>query len=218
MRIIFLEDVPGSGRAGEVKEVKSGYARNFLLPRNLAAPATHDQLQRIESLRKTAEVKRIKEEQDLALLVEHLSQFTVALSAKISPAGRFYGAVSALHIAEELSRMADREIDRNSVHLAEPIREPGDYSVNLRFAHGVSTTIQVTVTAEGVDEEPDELPEPDQTEDSLEQANAETISDLTEDPAPSTTATEDPVEDVIEEAKETIEQDPADVQDPEKES
>ena len=218
MRIIFLEDVPGSGRAGEVKEVKNGYARNFLLPRKLAAPATHDQLQRIENLSKAGEEKRIREEQNLALLVEHLSQFTVALSAKISPAGRFYGAVTALQIAEELSRMADREIDRRSIHLAEPIHEPGDYSVNLRFAHGVSTTIQVTVAVEGEEAEPDELPEIDQTEDSVEQTNTEAIFDLTEETAPSTTATEEPAENVIEEVKETIEQDAADVQEPEKES
>jgi large subunit ribosomal protein L9 len=218
MRIIFLEDVPGSGQAGEVKEVKNGYARNFLLPRNLAALATHDQLQRIGNLRKTADGKRIKEEQNLALLVEHLSQFTVALSAKISPAGRFYGAVTALQIAEEISRMADREIDRRFVYLAEPIHEPGNYPVNLRFAHGVSATIQVTVTAEGVEAEPDELPETDQTEDSVEQTNTEAIFDLTEETASSTTTTEEPAENVIEEVKETIEQDAAEVQEPEKES
>ena len=114
--------------------------------------------------------------------------------------------------------MADREIDRRSVHLDEPIHEPGDYSANLRFAHGVSTTIQVTVTSEGVEAEPSELPETNQTEDSVEQTNTEAILDLTKETTPSTAATEEPAANVIEEVKETIEQDAADVQDPEKES
>ena len=152
MRVIFIEDVPGSGRAGEVKEVKNGYARNFLLPRKLAAPATHDQLQRIEILRKAAEERRIKEEQDLTVLAEHLSQFTVSLTAKMSPTGRFYGAVTTAQIAEELSRLAQREIDRRTLYLEEPIHEPGEYKVELRFAHGIVAAIQAQVTAEGAEE------------------------------------------------------------------
>jgi len=149
MRVIFLADIPGSGLAGEVKEVKNGYARNFLIPRKLAVVATHDQLQRIETIRKTAEERRLKEEQDLHALAERLAQLSVTLTAKVSPTGRFYGAVTSAHIAEELSRLTEREFDRHSIHLEEPIHEPGEYQAEIRFPHSISATVQVTAVGEG---------------------------------------------------------------------
>lgn len=153
MRVIFLEDVPGSGRAGDVKEVKNGYARNFLLPRKLAAPATHDHLQRIEILRKAADVRRVKEEKDLTALAEHLSEVSITLTAKIAPTGRFYGAITSSMIADELARLTEREIDRRTINLAEPIHEPGEQQVEVQMAHGITATIQVTARAEGAEEE-----------------------------------------------------------------
>ena len=152
MRVIFLEDVPGTAQAGDVKEVKNGYARNFLLPRKLAATATHDHLQRVDILRKVAGERRIREEQELTALVELLSQVTVSLTAKMSPTGRFYGAVTSIQIADELSRVTEREIDRRIVHLEEPIHEPGEYPVELRFAHGIVATILAKVRSEGTSE------------------------------------------------------------------
>ena len=149
MRVIFLADIPGSGLAGEVKEVKNGYARNFLIPRKLAVVATHDQLQRIETIRKTAEERRLKEEQDLHALAERLAQLSVTLTAKVGPTGRFYGAVTSTHIAEELSRLTEREFDRHSIHLEEPIHEPGEYQAEVRFPHSISATVPVTAVGEG---------------------------------------------------------------------
>ena len=149
MHVIFLTDVPGSGLAGEVKEVKNGYARNFLIPRKLAVAATHDQLQRIENIRKVAEERRLKEEQDLRVLAEHLAQLSVSLTAKVGPTGRFYGAVTSAHLAEELSRLTEREFDRRIIHLEESIREPGEYQAEVRFSHGITATVQVVVEGEG---------------------------------------------------------------------
>ena len=153
MRVIFLEDVPGSGRAGDVKEVKNGYARNFLLPRKLAAPATHDHLQRIEILRKTADERRVKEEKDLTALAEYLSEVSMTLTAKMASTGRFYGAITSSMIADELARLTGREIDRRTINLAEPIHEPGEHQVEVQMAHGITATIQVTARAEGAEEE-----------------------------------------------------------------
>ena len=153
MRVIFLEDVPGSGRAGDVKEVKNGYARNFLLPRNLAALATHDHLQRIEILRKTADERRVKKEKDLTVLAEHLSEVSMTLTAKMAPTGRFYGAITSSMIADELTRLTEREIDRRAINLAEPIHEPGEHQVEVQMAHGITATVHVTARAEGAEEE-----------------------------------------------------------------
>ena len=149
MRVIFLADVPGSGQAGDIKEVKNGYARNFLLPKSLAVPATHDQLQRIQTIRKVGEERRIKDEQDIRALTEQLASLSISLSAKMGPTGKFYGAVTSTQLAEELHRLTEREIDRRNIRLEEPIQEPGEYQVEMRLGHGVSTTLQFVVDAEG---------------------------------------------------------------------
>ncbi len=149
MRVIFLADVPGSGQAGDIKEVKNGYARNFLLPQSLAVPATHDQLQRIETIRKVGEERRLKEEQDIQALKEQLAALSISLSAKMGPTGKFYGAITSTQLAEELHRLTEREIDRRTIRLEEPVQEPGEYQAELRLGYGVSTTLQFVVDAEG---------------------------------------------------------------------
>lgn len=149
MRVIFLADVPGSGQAGDIKEVKNGYARNFLLPQSLAVPATHDQLQRIETIRKVGEKRRIEEEQDMRALTEQLAALSISLSAKMGPTGKFYGAVTSTQLAEELHRLTEREIDRRNIRLEAPIQEPGEYQTEMRLGYGVSTTLHFVVDAEG---------------------------------------------------------------------
>ncbi|MBI4312350.1 MAG: 50S ribosomal protein L9 [Chloroflexi bacterium] len=145
MRIIFLSDVPGSGVAGEVKEVKNGYARNYLLPKKLATLANHDQLQRLAAIKKTGEERRLKEEQELKALVGLLSETALSLSARIGPMGKFYGAVTSVHVAEELNRLTGRDFDRRFVQLDKPIQEPGEYQAELRFPQGLVATIKLTV-------------------------------------------------------------------------
>lgn len=149
MRIIFLSDVPGSGLAGEVKEVKNGYARNYLIPQNLAVVADHDQLQRIEAIRTVGEERRFKEQQDMEALAEQLGSLSVSITARVGPTGRLYGAITNAIIADEIFRLTEREFDRRSVQLDEPIHEPGEYPVEIRLSHGVTASLQVTVLAEG---------------------------------------------------------------------
>lgn len=145
MRVIFLADVPGSGQAGDVKEVRNGFARNHLLPKRLATVATHDQLQRLEAIRKAGEERRIKEEQDLTALAEQLSETTVNLTARVGPTGRFYGSVASQQIAAELARTTERDINRRMVHLGGAIQEPGDYRAEVRLPHGITAQINVSV-------------------------------------------------------------------------
>ncbi|MBI4339327.1 MAG: 50S ribosomal protein L9 [Chloroflexi bacterium] len=145
MRIIFLSDVPGSGLAGEVKEVKNGYARNYLLPKKLATVATHDQIQRLDAIRRAGEARRLKEEEDMKSLASMLAETPVNLTARVGPTGKFYGAVTSSHIAEELNRLTQRDFDRRLIHLEKPIQEPGEYKVELRFPQGLSATVSVVV-------------------------------------------------------------------------
>lgn len=145
MRIIFLSDVAGSGLAGEVKEVRNGYARNYLLPKKLATLATHDQLQRLVAIRRVGEERRLKEEQEMQTLVAKLSEVTLNLFARIGPTGRFYGAITTAHVAEELHRLTERAFDRRFIHIDKPIQEPGDYQAEIRLPQGSSATVKLAV-------------------------------------------------------------------------
>ena len=78
-------------------------------------------MQRVEAIRKAGDESRIKEQKDLNALVEQLSELTLHLSARVGPTGRFYGAVTSTHVTEELIRLTEREFDRRSIHLEDPI-------------------------------------------------------------------------------------------------
>jgi large subunit ribosomal protein L9 len=148
MHVLFLKDVPQVARAGDVMDVANGFARNYLIPQGMAAPATPEQLKRIENIKKVAEGVRLKELQDLEALARELEGATVTLSAKVSPGGRYYGAITSAHIAGEVSKLTEREIERRVVELEEPIHEPGEYTATLRLHPEVTTTINIQAEGE----------------------------------------------------------------------
>ncbi|MBT4515027.1 MAG: 50S ribosomal protein L9, partial [Chloroflexi bacterium] len=91
MKVIFLKDVPPNARAGDIKDVKNGYARNFLLPRELATLATAGELKRVESLRRDAEVRRVKEAEEWRDVASKLAEEPVEILVRSGPRGRLYG-------------------------------------------------------------------------------------------------------------------------------
>ena len=108
MRVLFLEDVPGTADAGEVKEVKNGFARNYLIPRQLAVQATPGQLQRLNAINRQAQEKRLKLSGDARLVAQALEGQTVVIEMRVGPTGRLFGAVTTRRIAEELNRLTER--------------------------------------------------------------------------------------------------------------
>ena len=149
MKVIFLEDVAGTADAGEVKNVKNGFARNFLLPQKLAAPATADQLQRINAIEKAAHTKRLKYSEEWSKVAAEMSGMNVPIIVRVGPTGRLFGAVTGRHIAEKLSELAERAVDHRQVLLGEAIHEPGDYQVTIRLYRDVEADITVSVFPEG---------------------------------------------------------------------
>ena len=145
MQVIFLEDIPNVAKTGEVKEVKTGYARNYLLPKRLAVRATPQELQRVESIRKAGEERRWKEEQGVQALAEKLEGTTITLQAHSGPNGRLYGAVTSPMIAQELSKFTEDEFDRRKILLEEPLHELGSYEITVRLLPQISATITVVV-------------------------------------------------------------------------
>jgi large subunit ribosomal protein L9 len=149
MKVVFLQNVEGSGRTGEIKEVADGFARNFLLPRRLAAPATADAIKRAEAIA-AAEARRQAElDQEARSLAEKLSA-PIVITVRAGEQGRLYGSVTAADIAEEASKLAGEEVDRRLLVLEEPIKEVGIHEVPLRLTHNVEATLMVEVVGEGV--------------------------------------------------------------------
>ena len=152
MKVIFLEDVPGTADAGEVRDVKNGFARNFLLPRGLAAPATPDQLQRTRAIEKAAQETRLKLSDDWNVIAKAIEGLNVRVEVRIGPSGRLFGAVTGRQIAEKLSEQTGRELNHRQVLLGEAIHEPGDYQVNVRLYREVLAQITVSVVPDHIGE------------------------------------------------------------------
>ena len=148
MKVIFLQDILNQAQAGDIKEVKNGYARNYLIPKKLAARATPDQLQRLQGIKRIAEEKRLKESGDAQTLARAITGSTVTLVARVANTGRLYGSVTVVQIAEELSRLLGRPIERRMMVMEEPIREPGEYQIETRLGLGVTASFTVIVNSQ----------------------------------------------------------------------
>lgn len=155
MKVVFLEDVPGVAQGGDVKDVKNGFARNYLIPQQLATPATQDSLQRIERLKKHAEVARLKSLADMREVAEQISGRRIDIEMRAGVSGRLYGSVTNAVVAERLAEMTAHEIDRRVVQIPESIRETGTYALQIRLHSEVTSDVTLLVHPLGVD--PDEF-------------------------------------------------------------
>ena len=145
MRVIFLEDIPNVARAGDVKEVKTGYAKNYLLPKQLAVAATAPELARIETIRKVGLERQSKLREGAQALAERLEAAEVVIKVRTGPNGRLYGAVTNAIVAEELTALMDVEIDRRTVALDDTIHEPGEYQAVVRLHSDLTATVSFAV-------------------------------------------------------------------------
>ncbi len=148
MKIILLQDVPSLGKAGDLKEVSNGYARNYLLPRQLAAGATPALIANRDQ--RIAAEKRRKEKQDETnrQQAERLGQVTLTFKAKVGNQGRLYGSITSQDIASALRDAEQIAIDRRTIALPDPIRALGTYTVPVKVAPGLEPKLTVSVIAE----------------------------------------------------------------------
>lgn len=148
MKVLFLQDVRPTARAGDVKEVKNGFARNYLIPQGYAVIATEHELRRAAKLRQQAEDRRLVEAKEWQDVADALKDQKVRIEVRTGPTGRLYGSVTNTMIAAQLAEMTDREIDRKGIQIPAPIRTVGDYRIPARFVEGVSATLVVEVVAD----------------------------------------------------------------------
>lgn len=148
MKVIFLQDVPGTGRAGQVKEVADGYARNYLFPRGLARPATAGVLRQAQEEK---EAERRRQERAMAqaqALAEQLHHLTLRFQAKVGEQDLLFGTITSADIAEAIREKIGVEIDRRKIEIGEPIRRPGIYSIPIRLLGDLEPRVNVVVERE----------------------------------------------------------------------
>ncbi|PWA06634.1 50S ribosomal protein L9 [Pueribacillus theae] len=144
MKVIFIKDVKGRGKAGEVKNVADGYARNYLLPNNLAVEATKGNIQSLKAKQRSEERKAEEEKQEAEQLKALLEKTTVELKAKTGEGGRLFGSITSKQIADELKKQKIN-IDKRKIDLAEPIRSLGYTNVPVKVHPEVTAVIKVHV-------------------------------------------------------------------------
>jgi len=159
MKVVLLEDVPGKGRAGEIREVSKGYAKNFLLPRGLALIATPAVKKRVE-LR--LEKERLEESVDREKLVELAQQIEgkeIRFKARIGAGERLFGSITAADVAEELSGTIGSVVDKKKIDIEKPFRQTGSYEIAVKLASDIRPKITVVIEEEEKETEIEQKPE-----------------------------------------------------------
>jgi len=147
MKVIFLQDVKGQGKKGEIKEVSEGYARNFLIPKGLVQIATPGATKTMEQINAAADKKKQREKEEAIALAAKLSEMTVVIKAKAGDGGRLFGAITSKQISEALEKQKII-VDKRKIELDEPIRTLGVTKVTLRLYPEVKGTLSVQVVEE----------------------------------------------------------------------
>jgi len=146
MKIILQKEVDKLGVPGDVVEVADGYARNYLVPRGLAAPATKGMVGHAQRLRKAHHERVRKAVDEASALAGTLSAQPLRIPARAGEDGRLFRSVTAADLARELEKVAGQPIDRRDVHLEEPIRSVGTHEVKVHLHPEVDATVVVEVT------------------------------------------------------------------------
>ena len=147
MRVVLREDIDKLGRRGEVHEVAAGYARNFLLPKGKALPATDGNMKRVEQERRRYAVRQAKEKEDAAAIGRRIAGVSCTIVRKVGENDQLYGSVTASDIAEYLAKEGI-EIDKRRILLEEPIKALGIYTVPVKLHADVQGEVRVWVVKE----------------------------------------------------------------------
>ena len=146
--ILLREDVDALGGRGEIVKVKAGYARNYLLPHGLATLATKGNVKQIEQERAALLKKAAEEKATAELQKDQMGVIELSFERKAGEGGTLFGSITSMDIAEALQAKG-YEIDRKKISLRHPIKETGEYTVNVKLHREVVLPVPVTVTAEG---------------------------------------------------------------------
>ena len=145
MKVILQQDVKGQGKRGQMIEVSDGYARNYLLPRKLAAEATADNVNTMKMNDKATADRMAREKAQAQQIAEQLKELTVIINAKSGGAGRLFGAVTSDEISNALKAQHNIVIDRRKIVQDEPIKAAGSYTLKCRLGYEITAQLNIEV-------------------------------------------------------------------------
>jgi large subunit ribosomal protein L9 len=148
VKILLTQDVENLGKAGEIKNVPDGYARNFLIPKGLAVLATEGAVRQVRVRRKVQAKLQRRVEEEVASLAEILWQLTLTFKARAGEKDRLYGSITSADIVEALERQTGHAFDKRKVQLKGAIRELGEHRVPIKLMTDVMPEITVVVERE----------------------------------------------------------------------
>jgi len=148
MKVIFLEDVSGKAKAGEIKEIAKGYAKNFLLPQGLALAATPTALKRAESRLQEGKNQEDLDQAKLAELAGLIEGKEIHFKARVGTGDRLFGSITAADIAEKLSQVIGSSLDKRKIEIDKPLRQAGSHEVIIKLAKDLEPRITVTIEPE----------------------------------------------------------------------
>jgi len=148
MEIILIKDVDNLGARNEVVKVKSGYARNYLLPRQLAVENSPSNRKQLEERMKQVKKKEDKMLAEVNSVIEKLKEAPLKLGAKTGTSGKIFGSVTSLQISRAIREQRGYEIDRRKIQIIDEVKELGTYKASIEFGNGQSIEVEFEVVAE----------------------------------------------------------------------
>ena len=145
MKVIFLQDVKGKGKKGQMAEISDGYARNYLLPKKLAMEATPDAINTMRMNDKAAAERAAKERAEAVEISKKLREMTVVVTAKGGGAGKLFGSVTSQEIADALKAKSGIVIDKRKIVLSDPIKNVGTYTVQCKLGYEIVAPLSVKI-------------------------------------------------------------------------
>lgn len=145
MKVIFLQDVKGKGKKGQMAEISDGYARNYLLPRKLAMEATPDAINTMRMNDKAAAEKAAKERAEAMEISKKLREMTLVVTAKGGGAGKLFGSVTSQEIADALKAKSGIAIDKRKIVLTDSIKNVGTYTVQCKLGYEITAPLTVKI-------------------------------------------------------------------------
>ncbi len=147
MKVILTKDLDNLGRAGALVEVKPGYGRNYLLPRNLAVLATAKNIRQLDHQKAGILSRAAKDKQNMSAMAQKLSAVEVRLSRKVGEQNKLFGSVTSKDIHEQLVNQG-YQVERKQIHLPEPLKELGTHDVEVKLHADVTAKVKVTIAPE----------------------------------------------------------------------
>ncbi len=145
MKVIFIQDVKGSAKKGDLKEVADGYARNMLLKKGLAVEATPENINKLQGQKASAQHKKDVEKQNAEEIKALIDGKKITISAKAGTGGRLFGSVTSAQIAQELEKQLGSKVDKKKIALKSDIKAFGSFSAEIRLYTGISANIDIDV-------------------------------------------------------------------------